>query len=296
MTNKEKRRFGVARLRTLKDAAIVLDLETMDVENDLALYDTVFHAFARGDLDNQFESVVFEDMSEDERVELLSLVKDYRGLCFYNGKGEYWLDSLEGVPISDYELITYSIFDNFDYLLELAKRGEVKVLEQLSRFQNTGYINSSVIEYLRRSNINDKVLETVLIDMSSEDSLYNIFTDDQKTLLLGNPFGNLYTYENDEVEIISPIRLAIDLYVDSIGQGINFAEESIEDVVRVLAEFLKTADIDSDIVSRSDEYVSSGVLSKEVKNIKYDDVFDYLKKYTGEYSSPYSGDSGIKRI
>ena len=68
MTNKEKRRFGVARLRTLKDAAIVLDLETMDVENDLALYDTVFHAFARGDLDNQFESVVFEDMRDRKSV------------------------------------------------------------------------------------------------------------------------------------------------------------------------------------------------------------------------------------
>ena len=131
--------------------------------------------------------------------------------------------------------------------------------------------------------------------MSSDDSLYNIFTDDQKTLLLGNPFGNLYTCKNDEVEIISPIRLAIDLYVDSIEQGINFGEESIEDVFKVLAEFLRTADIDNDIVARSDEYVSSGLLSREVKNIKYDDVFDYLKKYTSEYSS-YSGDSGIKRI
>ena len=296
MTNKEKRKFGVARLRELKDAAIVLDLETMDVGNDLALYDAVFHCFARGDLDNQFESVVFDSLSEDERLKLLSLVKDYRGLCFYNGKGEYWLDSLEGVPISDYELITYSIFDNFDFLLELAKKGGKRVLEQLSKLQGSGYVNSSVIEYLRRSSINDEVLENVLIDMSEENSLYNIFTDDQKALLLGNPFGNLYNCVGGEVEIISPIRLAIDLYVEDMGQTINFGKESIEDIVKVLVEYFSTADIDSEVVNRSDEYISSDGMSRNVKSIKYDDVFDYLKKYMGEFSSSYDSGSSIKRI
>ena len=196
MTEKEKRRLAVRRLSDLKDQAIVMSLETMDCEDKLALYDSIFNLFAHGELDNQLESYVFDGMSEDDRVKLIKLVGDHRGLVFYKGLGEYWLDSLEGYAVSDNEIITYSIFDNYDYLLDLGRRGGNRVLQQLEKFQNTGYINSSVVEYLRRSNLDDEVLTSILLEMSREDSLYNIFTDEQKCVLLGNPYGNLFrTYQ-----------------------------------------------------------------------------------------------------
>ena len=211
MKDKEKRRLAVRRLADLKDQAIVMSLETMDCEDKLALYDSIFELFSRGELDNQFESYVFNGMSEDERVKLIKMVSDYRGLIFYKGEYEYWLDSLEGFAVSDNEIITYSIFDNFDYLLELGKKGGRRTLEQVSCFQNSGYINSSVIEYLRRSNLDDRLLTTLLVIMSREDSLYNIFTDEQKCVLLGNPFGTLFVHEGDEVVVRSPIDIALEL-------------------------------------------------------------------------------------
>lgn len=300
MTDKEKRRFGVARLSELKDQAIVLELETMDVDNDLAIYDAIFHSFARGDLDNQFESVVFDGMSEDERVELISLVSDYRGLCFYEGKGEYWLDSLEDAPIRDSELITYSIFENYDYLLELGKKGGKRVLQQLEQFQDSGYISSSVVEYLRRSSVNDEVLETILLDMAREDSLYNIFTDEQKVLLLGNPLGNLYTYTEDGVEIKSPISVAIDLYAEDMGNVANLNSDNAADVVNVLRQYLQTADIDNIVVRRSDDYIADSYRNdtypNRINNIDVDEKFDHLRELMRQYAASYDEDDAVKRI
>ena len=57
MTEKEKRRLAVRRLSDLKDQAIVMSLETMDCEDKLALYDSIFELFAHGELDNQLEEI-----------------------------------------------------------------------------------------------------------------------------------------------------------------------------------------------------------------------------------------------
>lgn len=297
MIKKDRRRYAIARLRELKDAAIVLDLETMDVDNDLALYDSVFHCFARGDLDHQFESIVFDGLSEDERVKLIDLVKDYRGLCFYKGEAEYWLDSLEQMPISDSELIAYSIFDNYDYLLELGQKGGKRVLDQISEFEDSGYVNSSVVEYLRQSNADDEVLQTVLLDMAREDSLYNVFTSDQKALLLGNPLGTLYTYTEDGVEIKSPLKLACELYVETMGEGFDLSGLAPEDIFKILREFLLTADLDNVVVAMADEYVSSPDrydAPEVVDAIKVDSAFDYLREYAKEYAPSYGDGEDIK--
>ena len=47
MNKKERRRYGVARLRELKDAAIILDLETMDVALKNILTDEVMTLFEK---------------------------------------------------------------------------------------------------------------------------------------------------------------------------------------------------------------------------------------------------------
>ena len=267
MTEKEKRRLAVRRLSDLKDQAIVMSLETMDCEDKLALYDSIFNLFAHGELDNQLESYVFDGMSEDDRVRLIKLVGDHRGLVFYKGLGEYWLDSLEGYAVSDNEIITYSIFDNYDYLLDLGRRGGNRVLQQLEMFQNTGYINSSVVEYLRRSNLDDEVLTSILLEMSREDSLYNIFTDEQKCVLLGNPYGNLYTTSEDGVVVRSPIDIAVDLYKETYGKDITIDEENGLDVVRGLREFLLTADIDQSVSEKSDDYVLDMYRNNESRDV-----------------------------
>ena len=299
MTEKEKRRLAVRRLSDLKDQAIVMSLETMDCEDKLALYDSIFNLFAHGELDNQLESYVFDGMSEDDRVRLIKLVGDHRGLVFYKGLGEYWLDSLEGYAVSDNEIITYSIFDNYDYLLDLGRRGGNRVLQQLEMFQNTGYINSSVVEYVRRSKLDDEVLTSILLEMSREDSLYNIFTDEQKCVLLGNPYGNLYTTSEDGVVVRSPIDIAVDLYKETYGKDITIDEENGLDVVRGLREFLLTADIDQSVSEKSDDYVLDMYRnneSRDVDSIIIDNKHDYLRAYMSEFAPDYGEDDYKKTL
>ena len=299
MTEKEKRRLAVRRLSDLKDQAIVMSLETMDCEDKLALYDSIFNLFAHGELDNQLESYAFDGMSEDDRVKLIRLVGDHRGLVFYKGLGEYWLDSLEGYAVSDNEIITYSIFDNYDYLLDLGRRGGNRVLQQLEMFQNTGYINSSVVEYLRRSNLDDEVLSTILLDMSREDSLYNIFTDEQKCVLLGNPYGNLFTTSEAGVVVRSPIDIAVDLYKETYGKDISIDKDNGLDVVRGLREFLLTADIDQSVSERSDDYVLNMYRnneSRDINNISFDNKHDYLRTYMSEFAPDYGEDDYKKTL
>lgn len=299
MTEKEKRRLAVRRLSDLKDQAIVMSLETMDCEDKLALYDSIFNLFAHGELDNQLESYAFDGMSEDDRVKLIRLVGDHRGLVFYKGLGEYWLDSLEGYAVSDNEIITYSIFDNYDYLLDLGRRGGNRVLQQLEMFQNTGYINSSVVEYLRRSNVNDELLTSILLDMAREDSLYNIFTDEQKCVLLGNPYGNLFTTSEAGVVVRSPIDIAVDLYKETYGKDISIDKDNGLDVVRGLREFLLTADIDQSVSERSDDYVLNMYRnneSRDIKNISFDNKHDYLRTYMSEFAPDYGEDDYKKTL
>ena len=299
MTEKEKRRLAVRRLSDLKDQAIVMSLETMDCEDKLALYDSIFNLFAHGELDNQLESYAFDGMSEDDRVKLIRLVGDHRGLVFYKGLGEYWLDSLEGYAVSDNEIITYSIFDNYDYLLDLGRRGGNRVLQQLEMFQNTGYINSSVVEYLRRSNLDDEVLSTILLDMSREDSLYNIFTDEQKCVLLGNPYGNLFTTSEAGVVVRSPIDIAVDLCKETYGKDISIDKDNGLDVVRGLREFLLTADIDQSVSERSDDYVLNMYRnneSRDVNSISFDNKHDYLRTYMSEFAPDYGEDDYKKTL
>ena len=271
----------------------------MDCEDKLALYDSIFNLFAHGELDNQLESYAFDGMSEDDRVKLIKLVGDHRGLVFYKGLGEYWLDSLEGYAVSDNEIITYSIFDNYDYLLDLGRRGGNRVLQQLEMFQNTGYINSSVVEYLRRSNLDDEVLSTILLDMSREDSLYNIFTDEQKCVLLGNPYGNLFTTSEAGVVVRSPIDIAVDLYKETYGKDISIDKDNGLDVVRGLREFLLTADIDQSVSERSDDYVLNMYRnneSRDVNSISFDNKHDYLRTYMSEFAPDYGEDDYKKTL
>ena len=41
----------------------------------ISIFQKTVDDFARGDLDHQFESIVFDGLSEDERVELINLVE-----------------------------------------------------------------------------------------------------------------------------------------------------------------------------------------------------------------------------
>ena len=93
--------------------------DEIDFDQDLSLYDVMINHFVNGDLDDVFDTSVTKGMSDTERKDLFDLTREFVGLCFSNGDVDYWLDSLENTPIFDYSLIAYSIFNSFDFLLDI---------------------------------------------------------------------------------------------------------------------------------------------------------------------------------
>ena len=130
-TKQMKIEEGIKRLEKLKQETILRYTADIDYDQDLSLYDVMIEHFAKGDLDDAFDSSYLEGMSEQERKELFNLTREFVGLCFSKGDADYWLDSLEDTPVADYSLIAYSIFNSFDFLLGLAKEGGRDALEQL---------------------------------------------------------------------------------------------------------------------------------------------------------------------
>ena len=144
-----------------------------------------------------------------------------------------------------------------------------------------------------------KRFSSLELDMSRDDSLYNIFTDEQKCVLLGNPYGNLYTTSEDGVVVRSPIDIAVDLYKETYGKDITIDEENGLDVVRGLREFLLTADIDQSVSEKSDDYVLDmyrNNQSRDVDSIIIDDKHDYLRAYMSEFAPDYGEDDYKKTL
>lgn len=273
---KENVKESVKRLEDMKQATILRYLNSINLEKDYYLYDEMMVRFARGELADYFSSSILDELAEDHKEDVGNLADEYRNLCFYAGEGEYWADSVEGVPVDDYELIALKIFDNYDFLLEIARDGGKEVLDQIKKFQKCfGYQESSTIEVLRNSFGDDFLLKTVLLEMSKEENLYGVFTDVQKAELCRLPEGTLFTYEDGEAKLRNPVEIALTLksfYSDSENKKIDFDSENLFSQLR--KEFSKLpielviSDVSDDYVKEHGHYVENEKSNQKGKSMR----------------------------
>lgn len=279
----ERKKDNAKRILRLKDATILRYSEEIDYDDELSLYDVMMEHFTNGELDKAFLTNVTKGMSKDEKKELFDMVRPYIGLCFAKGDVDYWLNSVENAALSDYEFIAASIFDNYNYLLELARDGGVDVLEQLvSLRENDDLHDQAVIQYLRESFVDDRALKVVLFAMSEPDSEYNMFSDEQKGTLLNYPEGTLYSYGDGKIRITSPYILGSRMFndynqyisSDLIGE---VTIENIADVNHVLTNFFQDdsfnfEDTVLDLSARYRDYMVQNdiILTDEVMDVVYD--------------------------
>ena len=259
MVSNKNVREDIEKLENLKVATLDKYLEEIDLDSEIDLYDVMINHFINGDLFDYYLSDNLNDMSENEKKKLFKLVNEYIGLCFYNQDFNNWLDSVEMYRINDYDLISMNILENYDFLLRIAKNGGREVLDFLVKFVNeSGYSDSSVIEYLRNTFNNDDILEWILLEMASKNSLYNIFDYSQKAKLLSYPEGVLYSSleseENsvdmkDVITFKSPLKLSLEILKLSNVPEINYDNESdISNVAINISSLLPVNDDFSDIV------------------------------------------------
>lgn len=193
MSSNQDIKTSVERLENLKQATILNSLETIDLSRRIDLYDTMIHLFVKGSLDDDFSSSIFEDIDDSEKEKMHELARKYLSLCFFVGDSDYWADSVEGMTLDNLDFICMRIFDNYNFLLELIKDDKLEVLDNLEAIQATNvFSNKIIIDYLRCSFNDDKLLKEVLTDFVDEDGEYYNLSVKDKALLLLNPEGILY--------------------------------------------------------------------------------------------------------
>ena len=301
---------SIERLKQLKNETILRYTDEIEYDEDKSLYDVMMEHFVNGDLDDVFVTDVIDGMSDTEKEELFNLVRKYNGLCFAKGNVEYWLDSLENTFVADFDMIAYNILDSYNYLLNLAKHGGKRVLEQLTSLRENDELRDvAIVEYLRNSFVSDGCLTAVLLDMSDEDSLYDMFSSENKGHLLNYPEGVLYYYSDNQIKLISPLVLGSRLYNDYHE---DFSDELIEEVddenlsstISLLREFFDDSSYDfyDSIIGLSERYrdyfrQQDIVLNDEAMEVVYDDDGDDIQEawntgdefLGGGYDSPYNG-------
>ena len=262
MISNEKVKKNSKRLETLKKLTLEKYLDEIDdLNSEILLYDVMFHHLVKGDFADDYEFSALGGVKKEEKKEVMNLVKKYDDLCFYNGSVDFWSDSTETANISDYDFISYNLLDNYEFLMNLAKDGGEDVLDDLEKLKSVeGFNDSSVIEYLRNTFNNDEILFKTVLNMSSKQSLFKVFTDEQKALLLKYPEGVLYFYDKDAIRLVSPLFLAVEA-CNRMGQEVSIQDrEDIERAALDVTQKLRDADIVEfgEVISdMSDDYIDN---------------------------------------
>ena len=307
-TKQERIDNSIQLLKELEKETIARYTEDIDFDQELSLYDVMLNHFVNGDFDDVLSLDITDGMNDDERNNLFQLVREFQGLCFYKGDIQYWLDSVEDFPVSDYPLVAYSILDNYIYLLELAKSGGRRVLEQLVSLRDNEELEGvALVDYLRTTFVDDRVLTAILLDMAEENSFYSMFTNEQKGTLLTYPEGTLYSYSDDVIKITSPLILGVQIYNSTSDDYIDTIDEAnIQPLILDLSEFFRDENIDfyDEVLLLADKYrdytrQKGIVLDNEFIDVVFDSDGDEIQDawLAGDeilgstYDTPYSGTS-----
>ena len=259
-------RFLMKRLKKLEQSTIINYYHEVNLskdgsnDNSIELYEVMFQHLLNGDFDDIFPSKYLIGMDLEEKNEIFRLALKYSFLCFYHGDPSYWIDSIDGVSLSDIDLVSIKLLDNFDYLLSLSKVGGENLLEQLAQIQKCeNYSNSSLIDQLRNRFLDDDILRNVLLELPKKDSVFSGLTFSKKGILLNYPLGTLY-YEDEE----GKYHISQD---DSFVKEISFKVFGDEDrnihPLKEVSRVLSDGEFEEMISDISSRYISSPLKLKK---------------------------------
>ena len=231
-------------LEKLKDTVIINYLSEVNLDNEIDIYDKLVKHFFNGDLDNYYDNSLFDNVSYDSKIDILNNVRKYSYLCFYNKDVNNWIDSVDGIPIEDYNLITYQLLDNFDFLLRLYLYGGEDSLKLLHDYSNSMFSNTdlSAVEDVKRNFVTDEVLFSTFKELSSSNSYFDVFTKNEKNALIRYAEGIIYFYDSDKIVINNPLALSLELYYRLNGESFDVSNKSDISIIANLTGFFKNED------------------------------------------------------
>lgn len=281
----------VERLEKIRQADIINFTGVNNFDDNMELHENLLERVFFGVYDDIFLTEKLEGLSDAEKKEVFELARKYKSLCFYNGDFDYWLDSIEGVSLSDLDLVCIKILDNYDYLLGLAREGGEETLKKLNEIVKTMKIEASAIEYLRNGFDTDELLSKILIDMAKEDSPYNIFSDSEKGSLLTYALGNLYYKEKDGFRVISPA--AEKMEIEKRLNPKEYDDELSKELYDMLYKSKPAHDFDHIVSDIQMDYFDSEPGGSGVLSMLRDD--SDKKEWKDHVQSPYGENVFLKK-
>lgn len=201
------------KIDNLIQSVIVNYSQDIDFNNEIELYDRLIYLLTNGILNKEFDSDYLSKLDIDEEKKIFNIVREYVPICFKDKYLCNWRKSCQDVISTDYRYICIRLIDNYDFLINLAVDGGENALRLLDNFSIYDvYRNYSVVEVLRNNYNSDDILKKIIIDMSSDNSKFNIFSLEQKALLCYYGPELLYSKRGDMVTFKAPSSIALELY------------------------------------------------------------------------------------
>ena len=193
------------RIDKLVSANLIHYLNDIDVNDEVSFYDSVIFHLLSGQLEDDFYAPSLNGKDEAEKKYIHNIIRKYSSLCFFRGNPSFWKDSVDGVK-DDLDFVCMKVLDNYNFLYELYDIGKEDILKEVTKYINSMDMHGSVIEGLRNSFSNDIVLKLVLLEMSKKNGRYNNFNVSQRAILLNNPLGTIFKYDDKKHPIINPTK------------------------------------------------------------------------------------------
>ena len=199
-------------LDDFEDSVILNNLSDIDLDSDYGLYDAIVKSFVNGDFDTIYNSSAFNNLSNEEKSNLLKIGRRYINLCF--GKGGYsnWIEYASNNFNGDCRLCVINILKNFDNMLTILKYGGEDPLRMISSFVDESVLEEgSMFDRLNVYFPDDNILIKSMIELGSPTNNFSRYPNKYKKLLCENADGVLYLKENDTYTIRSPYSVANDI-------------------------------------------------------------------------------------
>ena len=122
-------KFATGRLEALKQGTIIDDCENINFDSNYGLYNSMINLFTNGYFDPIFNSPAFNELSTEERRELLKKGREHIDLCFDKGGIANWAEYASVRYCDDFDLCFMNVFKNFDTLLNILRYGKEDSVE-----------------------------------------------------------------------------------------------------------------------------------------------------------------------
>ena len=209
MENKNNKSYS-RQLSDFENSIILNKCESIDFDSEYSLYDHIIKAFSNGELDVIYNSSVFNDLSVDEKSNLLKDGRRYFDLCFAKGGIDNWSEYCSNKFNGDSSLCVMSVLKNFDSLLTILRYGGEDALRMLMSFVDSSS-DESIFDTLAVYFPNKEIFEQAMIELGQSDTNYSCYSNKYKKLLCEYADGVLYKKEGNDYSFRSALSVGLDI-------------------------------------------------------------------------------------